>query len=169
MIVTGTFIKNKIKIITSEIAVLNNVFEDSLYAFAGETKTPPKVVADTILRVERELGAWQAAQKHYNSSVVLEFEGRTITLQEAISIVGGYGRVSKLMKKAAGYEKRGRYDPGPKTTRTSSEITATKMISAADALTAYKEYETKAAQLRGLIGLKNNVETDIKWLDGAVI
>src|SRR4051812_22923035 len=102
MKLTGSKIREEIKILSAQLSAMGDEFTDSLNYFDNETKPDPKSIADKILSLEKKLGIWQAAQKHYNVAVSFDFNERTISLQEAINIVGGFARVSKLWKVASG-------------------------------------------------------------------
>jgi hypothetical protein len=151
-----------------ELQSLNNSFDDTLVYFEGE-KVPNVIEsASAILLLERRLGVWQAAQKFVNISVGFPFKGRNTTLQEAISTVGGYGRVSKLMRTAAGGGKKDPYRRSRAEVRSSNELIAKPSISKESALAYFKTVETEANELRAYIGKANNTEVDVPWLEAAL-
>jgi len=168
MKVTGTQIRNEIKLLTTELSSINNSFDESLTYFEGEPKPNPIAIGAQIVKLERTLGIWQAAQKEYNVNNPITFGGRTISLQEAVSIVGGYGRVSKLFRTASGAGKKDPYGRRRGYTRTTSEVNSKESITREEAVEEFKRIEKQAAELRMQIGKANNNEVEIGWLDSAL-
>lgn len=169
MKVTGSLLKSHIKITAMKISTLDTVFEESLFAFEEESKRSPVDIAKEILDLEKKLALLQTAQKAYNLVVTLELkEGETtedITLQQAINVIGGYGRLSKLWRDVVGKKKdRYSYNDRMEQTRKSDEERATPTISREDAFKLFEISETNAASLRAVIGVANNTEVDIPWL-----
>jgi hypothetical protein len=151
-----------------ELSSLNNSFDDTLSYFEGEQVPNPLGAAADILTLERKLGIWQAAQKFVNISVGFPFKSRDMSLQEAISVVGGYGRVSKLMRTAAGGGKKDPYRRGRSESRSSTELIAKPSVTKDKALAYFKVVETDANELRAAIGKANNIEVDVPWLEAAL-
>jgi hypothetical protein len=165
--VTGTQIRGEIKLRTTKLQALNGAFADTLFMFEGDVKKTPQEQAEQILRLEEELGKYQAAQKFFNVNTTVTFNGRKIILQEAINIVGGYSRVAKLWKEAAGAKKKDKYDRiggGRDLVRDNTKEAAKATITKDDALKEYERYEKLATDLRTQIGLANNTEVEIEWL-----
>ena len=153
---------------TTELSSINNSFEDSLTYFENERKPDPIAIGAHIIKLERKLGIWQAAQKEYNVNNPITFGGRSISLQEAVSIVGGYGRVSKLFRTASGAGKKDPYGRRRGYTRTSNEVNSLDSITREEAVEEFKRIEKEAADLRMQIGKANNNEVEIGWLDSAL-
>lgn len=76
-------------------------FPGTLLVFPGEEKPTPEAIAIAVVEAETRIAAIQTAQTIYNTRVLVGFEGRTITLLEAIKLVGALGRVEKLWRVAA--------------------------------------------------------------------
>lgn len=170
MKVTGTQIRNEIKLLTTELSSVNNGFEESLTYFPGETKPDPLAIGAQIIKLERTLGIWQAAQKEYNINTPITFGKRTISLQEAVSIIGGYSRVSKLFRTASGAGKKDPYARRFRAVRSSesTKVTESESITREQAIEEFKRIEKQAAELRKEIGKANNNEVEIGWLDSAL-
>lgn len=170
MKVTGTQIRNEIKLLTTELSSVNNGFEESLTYFPGETKPWVPLWLMLIIKLERTLGIWQAAQKEYNINTPITFGKRTISLQEAVSIIGGYSRVSKLFRTASGAGKKDPYARRFRAVRSSesTKVTESESITREQAIEEFKRIEKQAAELRKEIGKANNNEVEIGWLDSAL-
>jgi hypothetical protein len=168
MQVTGTRIRHEIKIATAELASKKNIFEKSLMVFPDENKPSPKGIATEILSAEHKLSMWQAAQKFYNSTQVFEFQGNQVTLQYAVSVVGGFSRIAAMWKKAAGIVKTDsysrRYSSSDTATRSKDTETATPTIGKEEAFEEYKKAEKITDELRVIIGRNNGITVDIPWL-----
>lgn len=169
MKLTGTQIRNELKMLTTELSARTNNFDELLTYKAGETI--PNVIgeAQTMLDLETKIGVWQAAQKQYNTEVPISFKGKSINLQQAVSIVGGYSRVSKLFRTAAGAGKKDPY--AMRRSRRSSDtstVVTFDSITTEEAIKQFKRVESDANLLRSAIGKANNIEVEISWLESAL-
>jgi hypothetical protein len=108
MLVTGYALREAIKQWELRKDAANRVFEDSLKVFPGEDKPHPSKLIEQYLAAEVAIAQLQTAQAHYNLLNTFDFEGRKISLCEAVKSLGGYARVEKLWRTAAG-GKKGHY------------------------------------------------------------
>ena len=109
MLVTGYALREAIKQWELRKDAANRVFEDSLKVFPGEDKPHPSKLIEQYLAAEVAIAQLQTAQSQYNLMNTFDFEGRKITLCEAVKSLGGYSRVEKLWRTAAGGGKKDRY------------------------------------------------------------
>jgi len=147
-----------------ELATVSSTFEESLYKFEGEDKQTPQEVADNITKLEREISTLQTAQSRYNLgvTVVVGATKEKLTLEQAVKLVGGAGRVAKLWRNAAKGEKRDRYGYGDRVkTRKADEVTATATVTREEALTKARNAESFAGSLRNAIAFGNTTELDL--------
>lgn len=166
MKVNGNQIKQAIKMKGLELDSVSSTFDESLFKFADETKRTPEEIADDILKLETEISKLQAAQKFYNVNVKFDYEERQISLQEAVNLVGGTGRVSKLWRKASKGEKKDRYGYGRDSkTRNKEEEVAEPTITKTEALKLFKDAERKASALRNGIAEANTIPVEIDFID----
>lgn len=112
MLVTGYALREAIKQWELRKDASNRVFDDSLKVFPGEEKPHPSKLIEQYLAAEVAIAQLQTAQAQYNLLVTFDFEGRKITLCEAVKSLGGYSRVEKLWRTAAGGGKKDRYYGG---------------------------------------------------------
>lgn len=105
MLVTGYALREAIKQWELRKDAANRVFEDSLKVFPGEEKPHPSKLIEQYLAAEVAIAQLQTAQSQYNLLNTFDFEGRKITLCEAVKSLGGYSRVEKLWRTASGGKK----------------------------------------------------------------
>lgn len=164
MNITGNQIKQAIKMKGLELDSVSSTFDDSLFKFEDETKMSPVSIAEVIYNLESDIAKLQAAQKFYNTNTKITFEDKTINLQEAINLVGGAGRISKLWRTAAKGEKKDRWDRGSAKTRNKTEEVAVPTITKEEALILFKAAEKRASQLRNAIAESNILEVEISFI-----
>lgn len=109
MLVTGYALREAIKQWELRKDAANRVFADSLKVFPGEEKPHPSKLIEQYLAAEVAIAQLQTAQAQYNLLVRIDFEGCPMTLCEAVKSLGGYSRVEKLWRTAAGGDKKDRY------------------------------------------------------------
>lgn len=162
--VNGYKLKEVIKAKQLELATVSSQFDESLNKFEDESKDTPTNIAGNIARLEDELSALQTVQSKYNLAVQLKVGDRTITLEQAVKMVGGAGRVSKLWRKAAQGEKKDYYHRDTK--RLEGEVHAKPTVTKAEALQFAKTAESFAGALRNAIATGNTQEVELEIPEG---
>lgn len=137
-------------------------FHGTLLVFPGEEKPAPASIVRAVTEAETRIAALQTAQTIYNTRVLVQFEGRTITLLEAIKLVGALGRVEKLWRVAA-VGKKDKYahyrsdDPGR---LKEGEILAKRALTHEEAAAHVEAIAARLGALRETIAVANaNVVT----------
>jgi hypothetical protein len=171
MKVTGYMLREAIKRHELRRDVAARSFNDSLKAFPGEVKDNPADIVEQFLAAERATAALQTAQMRYNLAVKIDLYGHgwdrtTMTLAEAIKLIGGEGRVEKMWRSAAGPSKKDRYysddeiDP--------SHIRAQPTIKPQEAVKLATVAGKRAGALRAAIATANATEVEIEDLSPAL-
>lgn len=161
MKVTGHILKDAIKRAVMMRDTTASLFDGSVHAFEGEDKETPIAVADRFARWDVEVAKLQTAQTQYNMTVMVEVDGNTMTLCEAVKRVGGAGRFEKMWRSVAGV-KKDRYSYRDESlTRDPNEIRAKRQISQADALKLANAAARHAATLRAAIAKGNLTEIEM--------
>jgi methyl coenzyme M reductase subunit C-like uncharacterized protein (methanogenesis marker protein 7) len=149
-----------------ELDTISSMFEDSLYKFEDETKETPQEISNKIEKLEYQISMLQAAQKYYNTNIIIEIDGVHQPLQAVINYVGGLSRLSKKWRDAAKTEKRrSLYGLSDKLKRNKDEEVAKATISKQDALTTFKHIEKHVLKLRSIISESNNKMVEISFID----
>ena len=171
MKVTGYILREALKRHELRREVAARTFDDSLKAFPGEVKDNPVDIVEQFLAAERATAALQTAQMRYNLAVKVNLHGHgwdhtTMTLAEAIKLVGGEGRVEKMWRSAASPGKKDRYysedeiDP--------SHIRAQPTMKPQEAVKLATEAGRRAGALRAAIATANATEVEIEDLSPAL-
>jgi hypothetical protein len=165
MKVTGYELKEAIKMAQLELATVRTQYDETLYAFEGEEKPTPQEIMGQIEDLEDRIANLQSAQSAYNLQVKLDFQGNEITLGQAIRLVGGRGRISKMWRDAAQGQVRDRWDRKRQVTRNKDEEVAQPTMDRLEALKLAKDAEQAASRLRSLIAQGNANTVEIEGLD----
>jgi hypothetical protein len=140
------------------------LFDDSLTAFADDQKTHPTNIVENFKRADRAIAALQVAQDQYNLHMkvkVTEGDGtaRTITLAEAVKLVGGAGRIEKMWRSAANPKKEHyRYQ---EEVRKDGEVRAAPVMKVAALLDEADRAARWAGSLRQAIAVANTQEVEL--------
>jgi len=134
-------------------------FEPSLSYFPGESKGDPREIARRFHEAERRLCALQTAQARYNLAVKVTVMGQSMSLCEAIKLVGGAGRSEKAWR-SAGAEKKERYSYRDDT-RQEGTIVAQKTLTLEEIDAERKTAHRWAAALRTAIASGNAAEREL--------
>lgn len=158
MKISGTSIRNEVKILSVEAQALSTKFEQELTAEEGEIKAP-LVTLDQLENIYKKLSMFEGLQKQFNSKATVKFENAYITLAKAISLLGTYTKITLMLKKAIGIEKKSVYGFSRRRTETAAVVKPT--VSQEDLLKEYKKYERACSDLRSGIGRANNMLLDL--------
>lgn len=160
MLVTGYALREAIKQWELRKDAANRVFEDSLKVFPGEDKPHPSKLIEQYLAAEVAIAQLQTAQALYNLLVRFDFEGRTITLCEAVKSLGGYSRVEKLWRTASG-GKKDRYGYGSENERDPAKTYAVQVVSPMQGVEQSTLAAKRASALRAGIATGNATTADV--------
>lgn len=173
MKINGYQLRGALKSRQLELATVLSQFNESLYKFEGETKRSPDEIAAEITRLEKEVAAIQTIQARYNMLVgvkVPDKDGeKSMLLMEAVKIVGGAGRMSKLWRNAASGKKTDRYDFDNAKTRDKDREYATQQLTKDQRLAHAKDAEKYANALRNAIGVGNSEIIDLENIDASLL
>lgn len=161
MLVTGYALREAIKQWELRKDAANRIFDDSLKVFPGEVKTHPEVLIKQYLAAEVAIAQLQTAQAQYNLLVTFDFEGRLITLCEAVKSLGGYSRVEKLWRTASGGGKKDRYYGGTSDERDPTKTYAVQVVSPMDGVEQSTIAARRASALRAGIATGNATTCEI--------
>lgn len=134
-------------------------FEPALTHFPGEDPENPIHTARNFQQAEKRLCALQTAQARYNLAVKVSPLGETMTLCQAIKLVGGAGRMEKMWR-SAGTPKKDRYSYREET-RDKDTVVAMKTLTTNEIDRERKAAHRWAAALRTAIAGGNAVEMDL--------
>ena len=83
-----------------ELHVAEQQFTNSLMAFEGETKSSPDEVVDSYLKANEKVCRLEAFQEHYNQQIMVEVQGKQMSLALAVKLKGGASRIEHMWRNA---------------------------------------------------------------------
>lgn len=164
MQVTGYELREAIKQWELRKDAANRVFDESLKIFPGEEKPHPSKLIEQYLAAEVAIAQLQTAQSTYNLICSFDFEGRKISLCEAVKSLGGYSRVEKLWRTAAG-GKKDRYSYGDSNERDSTKIYAVQVVTPMQGVEQATVAARRASALRAGIATSNATTVQVDGLN----
>jgi hypothetical protein len=167
MKVSGYMLREAIKEQTLKSDTASSLFDDSLRAFPSEVKSKPQEVVDSFLEAEEAVAKLQTLQAEYNLKVFLTFEGATLTLTQAVKMVGGLARAEKMWRSAAN-PKKDRYSFSDNAERDPSKERSTPQVSQEDAALLSSRLARRAGRLRAAIATANAIEIEMDF-DSALL
>lgn len=169
MKVTGYRIQHALKELEQARDLAHKQFTDNVMQFdsAQERVELPELFA-RYTTLEGKIAKLQVQQALYNLATKVEVMGGTMSLHEAVKLVGGAGRAEKMWRNVAQGEARSRYH-SQETTRTKDVEYAKRAVSVADAVKHAKVATRMAASLRQAIQLGNAAEVDLEGLDSSLL
>lgn len=162
MLINGYKLQQAIREAITERDIQAARFEPSLTFFPGDHRNDanePLEIGRRFQQTERRLCSLQTAQARYNLAVTVVVAGESISLCEAIKLVGGAGRFEKMLRSAI-TEKKERYSYRDET-RQEGTIVAQKALTFEQADTARKTAHRWAAALRTAIASGNATELEL--------
>lgn len=167
MKVTGYQIRHRLAELEQERKIALSHFNDSLKAFDGDDKPDPRKLMETYRQCEEDIAALQVWQARYNLAVEVDVDGRTMTLTQAIKMVGGAGRAEKLWRTAAsGKEDRYSYRED---TRDAGTEYAKRTVPIEECMFNAKKAARFASALRQAMGTGNATEIDLEGFDPTLL
>lgn len=154
---TGYALQQAIREATKERDLADSRFSGSLKAFPDEKKPSPLKISDEIEAAERRIATLQAAQARYNLAVTVEADGRTMTLQEAVKLLGGAQRLEEKWREAA-KEEADRYGSD---TRDAGSIIRVRQVDNEKCVELARKHARRVNGIRYAIGKGNATEVEI--------
>lgn len=134
-------------------------FTPALKKFPGEEKPDPRELAEAFIAAEIRLARLQSAQTLFNLTARVQVQGETMSLLEAIKLVGGAGRLEAMWRSAATPETN-RYSMN-EDTRQKDTIVAEAQVSFDEAGELRRKAGKRASALRAAIQKGNAQEIDL--------
>jgi hypothetical protein len=135
-------------------------FQESMWIFAGEEKTPLDELANTYARAEQAIARLQTLQAEYNLAIQVEVQGQAMTLCQAVKQVGGAGRLEKMWRDAATGAQQ-HYGYAQMTVRQKDQEFAKRAVNPVDAVARTTSAAKFASALRNAIALGNTRELEL--------
>ncbi len=166
---TGYALQQAIKARQKTRDLLTGQFNGSLTKFENETKRNPLDISDDLERLEREIAELQTAQGLYNTKVLITFDGKDITLLQAVKQIGGLNRITNLWtsvaERSAGASiltgRRQHYGDTYDNVRDKDQDYAKETVSADTAIEKVQASAKKARMLQACISAGNAREVDL--------
>jgi hypothetical protein len=141
------------------------LFPESLHKFKGEEKDSPQSLVEAYLKAETAIAKLQVAQMRYNLMVKVKVLDETLTLAEAIKLVGGAGRIEKMWGSVNPARSRSAYMPELGLTRDPSQERAEPTLSVKEGTKLAEQARKRASAFRAAINSGNGQEVEIENLD----
>lgn len=166
MKMTGFQLMYRLRELQDTRDIAGTQFDDCLYQFQADAGQKPSPVELTRVyrECERKIAALQVAQAQCNLAVSVEVLGDTMTLHEAVKLVGGAGRIAKMWKDAAKKGAQSHYGYG-EPSRDKDHEYARRTVSVRECLEHSTEASRWASALRQAVQLGNAAEIEIEDLD----
>jgi len=171
MKVTGYRIQHALRELEASRELAHQQFTENVMQFESqEDKLELPEVFARFTTLERKIAKLQIQQATYNLAVQVEVLGSTMSLHEAVKLVGGAGRAEKMWRDVVkgNASKSNRYSYGSET-RSKDQEYAKRSISVSDALGHAKLASKTAGALRQAIQVGNATEVELEGLDPALL
>lgn len=171
MKVTGYRIQHALRELEAARELAHQQFTENVMQFdSQEDKLELPEVFGRFTTLERKIAQLQIQQATYNLGVQVQVGSETMSLHEAVKLVGGAGRAEKMWKDVVKGNKSSssRYNFTPET-RSKDQEYAKRSISVADALGHAKLAARMASSLRQAIQVGNATEVDLPGLDPSLL
>lgn len=162
---TGYKLKQSIQILEMQKASLDTEFEDALTAFKNESKRLPSDISTEIQKTEEQIALLQTAQARFNIAVTVVVDGQTMSLCQAIKMVGGAGRAEKRWKTLT----KNQTQQYRSVVRDTNQEYASLTYTTKDALLCARRAAISASHLRAAVAEANSTEMEITGLDESLI
>lgn len=167
MQVNGFQIREAIKhwTLTREMAV--KVFNDAGFTFPDEQKTSPVDAAEQVRAADEAVARLETFQQAFNASIGMSFNGKQISLSQAVKMIAGVGRLENLWKTYAGKGLSGSdggrrsFGETPSTIRKEGELHAKRVMPLADCVAKAAQFAKQQAALRALISSANGTQITV--------
>lgn len=167
MKVSGYTLREAIKEYELRSSAAATGFDRTLRAFPSEVvsgaKDKPQEVVDRFLASEHAIAYLQTVQAEYNLKVILTFEGGSLTLTQAVKMVGGLARAEKMWRSVAS-PKKDRYGYGDQDLeRDPTKERSEAQITQKEAARLSSQLARKAGRLRAAIATANATEIELDF------
>lgn len=135
--------------------VSDKQFSESLFVFKSEDKLPPDKVIEDFKKADEAIALLETIQQGYNRQISMTVLGRAMTLDLAVKLVGGAGRVEKMWRTAATSTGRDRYSSREMSRRADEEY-AQRVVPQDQASLKADEAARYASALRAAIAEANS-------------
>jgi hypothetical protein len=167
MKVTGYKIQHKLKELEQLKEVAAQQFNDNIMQFDSESdKMDLRDVFANFTAVEKRISQLQTAQCQYNLAVQVSVLGESMSLLQAVKLVGGAGRSEKMWKDVVKGNKT-RHHAFSEQTRSKDQEYAKRAVSVNDAVGFAQQATRVAGALREAIQVGNANEVELN-LDEAL-
>jgi len=169
MLVNGYKLQHSLRELEQTREVLAQQFSDNVMQFESqEEKLELREVFARFTSLEKKVAQVQVAQARYNLAVQVNVLGETMSLHEAVKLVGGAGRAEKMWREVVKGQKTSRLYGGD-TTRTKDVEYAKRSISVSDAFGQAKHAAKVASALRQAIQLGNATDLELEGLEPSLL
>ena len=161
MKISGYTLREAIKEQTLRSSSAASGFDQTLRAYPSEKgkKDLPQTVVDRFVEAEIAVARLQTVQSQYNLQVQVNYEGSSITLTQAIKMIGGLARAEKMWRSVAS-PKKDRYYSDPDRDRDPTREHTEPQITQSEATKLSSQLARKAGRLRAAIATANATELD---------
>ncbi len=168
MKVNGLQLMQAIERLRKRIPALRTQASDALFTFEGQEKLPVTEAVQKFYEAETLAAELQEAQSFYNRAVTLQFQGRTITLKHAITLLGPLGRTAKLWRSMAEETGRDRWS-GREVSRNKDSEYATRQMKTEGCIAEADAADRTRSELNVLVSGANTTQIDIGYDDNEAV
>lgn len=161
---TGYKLREEIRRFELQRDIAVNLFKDSLYVFEGESKADPLSMMQKFRDAEFAVVTFQEAQQRYNLKVIIDVQGKKISLALAVKMLGGAGRAAKIWREAVA-EKEDRHSYRNALERSKDTEVAKRVVRYDAAMKEANKADAYAGALRAAIATGNATEIEIEGLE----
>jgi hypothetical protein len=168
--VTGYQLREALRRWRDQEQICANNFKTSVFQFEGDNKGNPKDWAIQFERAYHAVAMIEAAQQAYNEQLVVNVNGKNMSLALAIKLVNGAGRMAKMWRDAAISDGNDRHSYMSNRRNKDEEMSARQVPQDA-AVKLTNEAASFAGALRSAIAEVNSKEVtlDMKGFDPTVL
>lgn len=164
MKISGYTLREAIKEQTLRSGAAASGFDHTLRAYPSEKgkKDSPQTVVDRFVEAEITVARLQTVQSQYNLQVQVSFEGNSISLTQAIKMIGGLARAEKMWRSVAS-PKKDRYYSDPDRERDPTMERTEPQVTQSEAAKLSSQLARKAGRLRAAIATANATEIELDF------
>ncbi len=170
MKVTGYRIQHALRELEAARELAHQQFVENVMQFESqEDKLELPEVFARFTALERKIARLQIFQANYNLAVQVNVGSETMSLHEAVKLVGGAGRAEKMWRDVVKGKTANPYSRFSEGTRSKDQEYAKRSVSVNEALGHAKLASKTAAALRQAIQVGNATELDLEGLDASLL
>lgn len=169
MKVTGYKLQHSLRELEQARELAAQQFGENIMQFESqEDKLELPEVFARFTSLEKKIAQLQVEQARYNLAVTVNVLGESMSLHQAIKLVGGAGRAEKMWRDVVKGNRVSRLYGGD-TTRSKDQEYAKRSVSIADAVGQSKHASRVASALRQAIQLGNATEVELESLHPSLL